>query len=153
VIFSRKEGQNQLWLPDFIGDGFGWRSQWLLVVALLVGVLIYFLSHGPLRFKAFKTAMIARGEILDLKKLTGNHAPANENAASQLDASMNALGSINFNSVSAFSPMKLVGPGRARISWKQTEQMGMDKKKNSYVFCVFGCGCSSRVGNVFGKHR
>jgi len=109
-----------------------WLALSVLVVSLL-GVLIYFISRGPLRLNAFKAEMIARGEVLDLKKLTGNHPPANENAAPQLDAGMNALGSINFYSVSAFSPMKLVGPGRARISWKQTEQMGMNNKKYSWI--------------------
>ena len=114
---------------------FSKRRFWLafsVLVAFLLGVVIYFFARGPLRLKAFKAEMIARGEVLDLKKLTGNHPPANENAARQLDASINALGSINFNSVSAFFPMKLLGPGRARISWKQTEQMGMDKKKYSW---------------------
>jgi hypothetical protein len=115
---------------------FSKRRFWLalsVIAASLLGVFIYFFARGPLRLRAFKAEMIARGEILDLQKLTGNHPPANENAAPQLDASMDALGSINVNSVSAFSPMKLVGPGRARISWKQTEQMGMDKKKYSWI--------------------
>ncbi len=87
-----------------------------LGVAIALGLLMFVVSHGraKARLAAKKGALIAAGEILELKQLTPTLAPGKSNGGKALLSAINALPDIEYH---LYSPsMRILGSGRALLS-------------------------------------
>lgn len=93
---------------------------WLLGFAVL-GLLGLWLEHerAKARLEAFKAQLIAKGEKLTAADYTPKLPPALSNAAPGFIAAANQLTELK----PEFLPqrMRLVAPGRARVTWQQAE--------------------------------
>jgi hypothetical protein len=107
---------------------------WLFSLAVL-GVLGLWLEHeqAKARLAAFKADLIAKGEKLAIADHVPKLPPALSNAAPDFIAAANRL--TEFKAEWQPSRMRMVAPGKARVTWRQPE-LPSEKEPDLWPFII-----------------
>jgi hypothetical protein len=101
-----------------------------LALALAMMALLGHNSGSRAALQKYKAELRAKGEKLTFEELMGSHQTSLTDSLIRLT---NAIARLAYSSLSpgSFEPRKFVGPGEARVLWKEDSPLGVTLKSNS----------------------